>query len=168
MSNDFRTLDLGDEPEDINTPSASEWSFGEGNLVRCTFSTNKIVKMGMGANARKHESRIYWFIEQIDHDLFEARKINKKNVPSGDAETVTMQKLVNDFTPQLSYYEDVILPAMEELEDIIEQGDEYREDGRFYSGDGIRTSPRNRRKKCPCTLRPWTHLCQPQRASTHS
>lgn len=136
MNDRNRELDLGDEPEEINAEASSSWKYlSGGGHIRCVFSTTKTVKMGMGANSRKHLSRVYWFVEQVGDGLFEIRQINTKNVPAGDAQVIPMHKLVNEFTPQLAYYEDVVLPAMEELEEILEQGDDYREDGRLYSAE---------------------------------
>lgn len=136
MNEDIHELDLGDEPEETGTSKVSGWEYlSDGGMIRCVFSSSKTVKMGMGANARKHESLIYWFVEQIDAESFEIRKINTKNVPSGDAEVISIGQLVNDFKPQLAYYEDVVLPAMEDLEDILDQGDEYREDNRLYCAE---------------------------------
>ncbi|QJB55465.1 tetratricopeptide repeat protein [Pseudodesulfovibrio sp. zrk46] len=135
MTEERRKLDLGDEPEET-TPQVSGYDFlcGSGEL-RCAFSTSRTIKMGMGANARKHESVIYWYVEQTENGEYEGRKLNKRNVPEGDAETLLLHTLVNDFTPQLTYYEEVVLPAMEALEDILDKADEHREDGRHYSAE---------------------------------
>lgn len=136
MSDDFRNLDMGDTPESGSTKTISGWDYlTDGGFIRCVFSTTKVVNMGMGANAKKHESVTYWFIEQIGDELFEARRINDKNVPAGDAEEIPLHRLINDFTPELSYYEDVVLPAIEDLEEILDQGDEYRQDGELYSAE---------------------------------
>jgi len=103
--------------------------------VRCAFSTTKNVKMGMGVNSRTHESIIYWFVEQVGEETYLGRKLNTRNVPEGDSEPIPKHRLINEFTPQLAYYEEVVAPAMEELEEILEQGDEFREDGRLYSAE---------------------------------
>jgi len=136
MSDDFRELDLGDTPEELDSKTPSGWKYlSDGGLIRCAFSTTNSVKMGMGASMRKHENSVVWFVEQIDDEQFEVRKINTKYVPAGDAEVIPLHRLVNEFTPQLAYYEEMVLPAMEELEDKLNQGDDYREDGRLYSAE---------------------------------
>ncbi len=136
MGEDFRTLDLGDKPEIEESKTISGWDYlSDGGDIRCVFSTTKVVKMGMGANSRKHASRVYWFVEQTGKEQFEARKINTKNVPSGDIVPVPIHKLVNDYTPELSFYEETVLPAMEELEEILDDGDEFRDEGRLYSAE---------------------------------
>lgn len=136
MSDDPHKLDLGDTPEKDSAKTISGWEYlTEGGVIRCVFSTSRVVKMGMGANARRHQSVTYWYVEQDGEERFEARRINEKNVPSGDAEVVPLHRLINEFTPELSYYEDVVLPAMLELEEILDQGDEYREGGELYSAE---------------------------------
>lgn len=135
MVGNSRKLDLGDEPDESrSTVSGHDYLSGAGH-VRCVFSTTKTVKMGVGVNARKHESTIYWFVEQIGEETYVGRKLNTNNVPEGDNETIPKHRLINEFTPQLAYYEDVVAPAMGELEDILEQGDELREDGRLYGAE---------------------------------
>ena len=111
-------------------------SLPDDDEIQCVFSTEKKVKMGMGASATTRINRVYWFVEQASPNEFRARKINQKNVPSGDYEKLTKDQLVESFTPQLLYYEDVVLPAMENLEDILDEGDEHREGGRLYSAEG--------------------------------
>lgn len=104
--------------------------------IRCVFSRDRKVKMGVGASVRTRVNRVFWFIEQVDEATFEARRINRNNVPAGNAEIVTREELINAYTPQLLYYEDVVLPAMDALEDILDTGDEHRINGRLYSAEG--------------------------------
>ena len=87
----------------------------------CVFSTIRKTKIGMGSSARTRTTRVLWFVEQTGEESFEARKINPRNVPAGNAEIIPLHRLVNDFTPELAYFEDVVLPAMLELEDILDQ-----------------------------------------------
>lgn len=112
------------------------WDLLDDGEIRCVFSTEKKVKMGMGASATTRVNRVYWFVEQIDPDHFEIRQINRSKVPAGDPEIVTKERLVDFYTPELSYYEEVVLPAIEELEDILDTADAHREGGRLYSAEG--------------------------------
>lgn len=104
--------------------------------IRCVFSMDRKVKMGVGASIRTRVNRVFWFIEQVGEDEFEARRINRNNVPAGDAETLTREELISSYTPQLLFYEDVVLPAMDALEDILDTGDEHRAKGKLYSAEG--------------------------------
>ncbi|MBU4191208.1 MAG: tetratricopeptide repeat protein [Pseudodesulfovibrio sp.] len=116
--------------------TVSGWDFLPGDgAIRCVFSSTSIVKLGQSAMAQRHESTLYWYVEQVEDDLFEARKINAKNVPAGNAEAISLRRLLNEFTPRLAYYEDVVLPAMKDLEKILDQGDRERAHGRLYSAE---------------------------------
>ena len=134
MSSRF-TLDLDDAPELSGRSDDAGWGYlRDGGRIRCVFSSDAI-DAGSGALGRRTVARTHWLVEQIDDERCEARRINSHHVPTGDVEIVSMQRLVEKFVPQLGYYEDVVIPAMENLDEIIERGDEYREDGRLYSAE---------------------------------
>ncbi|BDQ33756.1 tetratricopeptide repeat protein [Pseudodesulfovibrio portus] len=131
MSDDFFGLELptsagnGDE-----TPSG--WRYlSRGGCVKCAFSTTTAVEMGVGMNRRVHKGQNFWFVEQVDRGVFEGRLLNDRHVPSGDAETIDLQELVDGYRPELAYYEELVLPAMLELEKTLDRGDEHRERGRL-------------------------------------
>lgn len=112
------------------------WDLPGDEEIRCVFSTDAKVKMGMGASMTTRINRVYWYIEEISPDRFEARRINRNNVPAGDPEILNREQLIESFTPQLLYFEDVVLPAMEALEDILDTADDHRQAGRLYSAEG--------------------------------
>ena len=89
--------------------------------------------MGLSANRRTHKSRNFWFVEQVDKDRFEGRMLNNLHVPTGDAESIDLQDLVGNYTPEIAYFEELALPAMLELEKTLDRGDEHRERGRLDS-----------------------------------
>jgi tetratricopeptide (TPR) repeat protein len=147
MSDEHHKLDLGDKPEKMAAPSG--WDYlSDGGCIRCVFSTAKRVKMGMSANTGKQDVRVLWFVEQVAPEKFEARRINAHNVPAGESEFIPMHKLVNEFTPQIAFYEEDVLPAMLALEDKLDQGDDLRQEGKLYSaemeyGDALKMDERN-------------------------
>jgi tetratricopeptide (TPR) repeat protein len=136
MVGESRKLDLGDAPDVSRSKSVSGWEYlTENGSVRCAFSTKNVVKLGMSANLKSHEVLIYWFVEQVEEELFEVRRINSKNVPAGNAEMIPLRRLLNEFTPELARYEDVVLPAMEALESLLDRADDERASGRLYSAE---------------------------------
>lgn len=136
MSDDSRELDLGEGPDAHGSTATSGWKYlSDGGVIRCAFSTSKVVKMGMGVQMRKHENLMYWYVEQVDSEQLEARLINTQHVPAGSPKLIPLHRLVNEFTPQWAYYENKVLPAMENLEDVLGQGDDFRADGRLYSAE---------------------------------
>jgi len=136
MSDEPRDPDLGEDLVCSKYEAPSGWDYlSDGGRIMCAFSTARAARMGVGVNMRKHESLAYWFVEQVDDDLFEARRINARHVPAGDSEPVSLSRLISEFTPQIAYYEEKVLPAIEELKGILDRGDEFREDGRLYSAE---------------------------------
>ncbi|WP_285905346.1 tetratricopeptide repeat protein [Pseudodesulfovibrio pelocollis] len=127
---------LADTAGVVRKKTVSGWDFLPGDgAIRCVFSSTAIVMLGQGSTSQRHESTIYWYVEQVEDDEFEARRINSKHVPAGNPETISLRRLLNEFTPRLAYYEDVVLPAMEALEETLDRADRDRAHGRLYSAE---------------------------------
>ncbi|WP_196772786.1 tetratricopeptide repeat protein [Pseudodesulfovibrio alkaliphilus] len=120
----------------VERKTVSGWDFLPGDgAIRCVFSSTAIVMLGQGATSQRHESTVYWYVEQIADDEFEARRINSRHVPAGNTEIISLRRLLNEFTPRLAYYEDVVLPAMHSLEETLDRADRDRVRGRLYSAE---------------------------------
>ena len=131
MNDEFFGLELPTSADEGGT-TPSGWRYlSRGGRIKCAFSTTKAVKMGEGVNRRTHRSQNFWFVEQVDRKRFEGRMLNDRHVPTGDAESIDVQDLVENYTPELAYYEELVLPAMLELEKTLDRGDEHRERGRL-------------------------------------
>lgn len=132
MNDDFFGLELPKADGKSGEKPPSGWRYlARGGSVRCAFSATREVPMGVGANKRTHRSRTFWFVEQVGRGEFEGRMLNDRHVPSGDAVFIDLQTLVADYRPELAYYEELVLPAMLELEKTLDRGDEHRERGRL-------------------------------------
>ena len=134
MSDDFFGLELPTAADDGDKASQtpSGWRYlSRGGHIRCAFSTTNAVQTGAGMNRRTRQSQNFWFVEQVDRGVFEGRMLNDRHVPTGDAETIDLQELVDSYRPELAYYEELVLPAMIELEKTLDRGDEHRERGRL-------------------------------------
>ena len=114
MNDDFFALDLASTLDDEGAPKPpSGWKYmSRGGMIRCAFSTTRPVKMGMGASQRTHTSQNFWYVEQVDREEFTGRMINDSHVPTGDPEPISMQDLVSNYTPELTYFEELVRPAM--------------------------------------------------------
>jgi len=123
------TLDDADDLPDIDIPRPKE------GFIKCAFSSAATIKVGTGATTRQHKTHLLWFVRQIEENRLEISKINDHHVPTGDPEIIGLARLVENYTPELEYYETHVLPAMEKLEDTLDQGDEFREKKQFYSAE---------------------------------
>lgn len=103
--------------------------------VRCVFSTVERIKVGTGTTTRHHASKLYWYIEEVGDDQFSLRQINSKYVPAGDEETISFQTLVDDYLPELEFWEDKVIPAVAELDALVKSGEADRLDGKYYSAE---------------------------------
>lgn len=131
MNDDFFGLELPTAADD-GDKAPSGWRYlSRGGRVKCAFSTTEAVQMGAGVNRRTRKSRNFWFVEQVDRGVFERRMLNDRHVPAGDAGTLDLQDLVDGYRPELAYYEELVLPAMIELEKTLDRGDEHRGRGRL-------------------------------------
>ncbi|QJB55467.1 tetratricopeptide repeat protein [Pseudodesulfovibrio sp. zrk46] len=111
--------------------------FSEGircdGAVQCVFSTSETIKVGTGTTTRKHVTKIYWYIEEIEPREFQAYQINESHVPSGDGKLLTFTDLMRDYVPELEFFEDKVLPAMDELSTHLKEGETYQAEGKLYS-----------------------------------
>lgn len=125
----LRGMDLDiDDPQDLPV--------NECGAIRCVFSRLETVGVGSGTTKRKAESKILYYVEELPERQFTVRPLNGKNVPMGMATVIDFDALVGEYAPELVYYEEQVLPAMEELEEYLDEGDGYREDGKLYSAEG--------------------------------
>lgn len=116
MNDEFFDLELPNIIDRGERPPSGWRYLSRSGVVKCVFSTTKSMKMGVGPTSTTRESQNFWYIEQVGKDMFEGRMVNNRHVPTGNAETITMQDLISNYTPEIAYYEELVLPAM------IEQG----------------------------------------------
>lgn len=107
----------------------------EHGVVCCVFSTLDKIKVGTGTTTRSHYSKLFWYIEEVNEKTFTARQINQNNVPSGDEVTITLDQLLQDYSPEVQFYEDKALPAIQALNIHLQEGETHRKEDRFYSAE---------------------------------
>lgn len=121
---------------DLDLDDSLDPTMGEDGSVRCVFSTMEMMKVGTGTTTRKHASKLYWFVEEEENEMFSVRQINTHHIPAGDRKTIPLQELMNRYIPEIEFYEEKTIPAMEVLEDHLDDGDQYFSDGKLYSAEG--------------------------------
>lgn len=120
---------------DFDTPPPTDLSRmrDSAGRIMCVFSSVEDMRVGTGTTTRKHLSKIYWYVEELSDDRFSLRRINSHHVPSGDAQIIPLPKLIEGFTPEVEFFEGNTIPAMELLQEFLDQGTEQREQGKLYS-----------------------------------
>ncbi|CCH50038.1 tetratricopeptide repeat protein [Pseudodesulfovibrio piezophilus] len=128
------TEDSGRLELDTGQSYLAEATSDEG-LVNCVFSSTSMIKVGTGTTTRSHRTKLYWYVEEIEDKLFAVRQINTNSVPSGDEKIISLDELMAEYSPEVEYFEDQTLPAMQNLDDHLDLGESLREEERFYSAE---------------------------------
>lgn len=102
--------------------------------VRGVFSTQEIRKVGTGTTTRKTVQKTFWFVEQHGSEI-ECQPLNTNYVPSGPKRKISMEDLINKFSPEPEFYMNSVYPKMQELQYSVRQGDRYRESGETFAAE---------------------------------
>ena len=102
--------------------------------VRGVFSTQEIRKVGTGTTTRKTVQKTVWFVEQHGNEI-ECQPLNTNYVPSGPKRKISMEDLINKFSPEPEFYMNSVYPKMQELQYSVRQGDRYRESGETFAAE---------------------------------
>ncbi|WP_207261787.1 tetratricopeptide repeat protein [Desulfovibrio sp. Huiquan2017] len=112
MKDDFFALHLDNGDGGLASPRPSGRAYMAGGLVRCVFSTATHVRMGMGASSRIRETQVFRFVEQTGVDDFAGRLLSDRHLPVGEVQLITLDELVEDYAPELAYFEAQAVPAL--------------------------------------------------------
>ncbi|MGE4551497.1 MAG: tetratricopeptide repeat protein [Desulfovibrionaceae bacterium] len=104
--------------------------------LRCAFSDKKTIKIGAGATSRKQTVNVYWYAEQLGPDEFGLWMLNANYVPTGQRRAVSKAQLLEDFHPELDFYNRNVFPRVVEMADAVRHGDEHRAVGEYDAAIG--------------------------------
>ncbi len=116
-------------------PQPDALTFDPASALKGAFSSQERVRLGFGGTARMTASTIYWYVEQIGADSYEARKLNTNYLPTDEVVRLSTEKFLIRFTPEITLYAEKVRPAMTEVARTIERGDRLRDEGRLYSAE---------------------------------
>lgn len=131
MKDEFFALHLDTDEEPASGPSGRACMAG--GMVRCVFSAVTPVKMGMGSNSRTHESLTFRFVEQTGEEDFASRLLSDRHLPMGETELISLDDLIEGYSPELAYFEEHVVPAMLER-GLPEDALASAIDGRVFNG----------------------------------
>ncbi len=113
---------------------SSENSLEQGAPIKGVFSSQEIRKVGTGTTTRKTVQKIFWFVEQ-DGDTLMMQSINMNFVPTGKKRIITLQELLEKFSPEPEFYMQSVYPKMREVNDSVKEGDSLRDQGKHFSAE---------------------------------
>ena len=86
-------------------------------------STKYEYKVGERGSRYRHGT--FWFVRKRDEETFEVRPLNANHLPSGLTKLVSREDFLKFYTPELSYYQDNMLPCLETLQKKVRLGRRY-------------------------------------------
>jgi tetratricopeptide (TPR) repeat protein len=103
--------------------------------VRGVFSSQEVRKVGTGTTTRKTVQKTFWFVEQDADGAIMLQALNSNYIPTGPKKIISMDDLINSYSPEPEFYIQSVFPKMQELDKAIEKGDEYREKAETFSAE---------------------------------
>jgi tetratricopeptide (TPR) repeat protein len=105
--------------------------------IKGVFSTQETRKLGTGTTQRKTVTKNYHFVEQNAEGEIECRALNTNFVPSGPKHKITLEELMEQFSPEPEYYMSSVYPKMQELQRTIDKADTHRENGESFAAEFV-------------------------------
>ena len=121
---------------DLDLDDEFETGVCDEGMVRCVFSTVGLEE-DTGVTTREYAEKRYWFIDEVGNGLFSVRRINASHVPTGEPTIIPLDELMEKYVPEIPYYEEKTIPAMNQLEDYLDDGDQHRQAGKLYSAANL-------------------------------
>ncbi|MDR0466979.1 MAG: tetratricopeptide repeat protein [Deltaproteobacteria bacterium] len=103
--------------------------------IKGVFSTQEIRKVGTGTTQRKTVYKGFYFIEQDEDGMIDCQPLNSNYVPSGQKRKITMEELIEKFSPEPEFYLNSVYPKMQELARAIDNADSHRDKGETFAAE---------------------------------
>ena len=103
--------------------------------IKGIFSTQSVAKVGTGTTTRRIIQKTYWFVTEMETNVFDIQPLNKNYIPSGPKRRITIEDLLNKFAPEPEFYISTVFPKMQELQGTIRKGEKHRRKGEVFSAE---------------------------------
>jgi len=103
--------------------------------IKGVFSTQEIRKVGTGTTQRKTVYKGFYFIEEEESGSIECQPLNSNYVPSGQKRKITMEEIMEKFSPEPEFYLNSVYPKMQALQRTINSADAHRTKGETFAAE---------------------------------
>lgn len=103
--------------------------------LRGVFSSQEVRKVGTGTTIRKTVQKVFWFIDQEEEGTINIQPLNTNYVPTGAKRPITMEELLQKYSPEPEFYVQSVFPQMQRLEESIQKGDTHRDKNETFSAE---------------------------------
>lgn len=127
--------DVPNRPEATPPAQSSATPGKPRERIKGIFSTQAIQKVGTGTTTRRTIQKMYWFVEEPEVGVLEVQPLNKHYVPSGPKRRISLEELLEKFSPEPEFYISTVYPRLRELNKVIQKGEQHRERGEIFSAE---------------------------------
>jgi tetratricopeptide (TPR) repeat protein len=126
---------MNPKPPNTHDAATRDASNNARERIKGIFSTQAIQKVGTGTTTRRTIQKMYWFVEEDDKHVLEIQPLNKNYVPSGPKRNISLDELLEKFSPEPEFYVSTVYPRLRELNMVIQKGERHREKGETFSAE---------------------------------
>lgn len=103
--------------------------------IRGVFSSQEVRKVGTGTTTRKTVQKVFWFVEEAADGSILVQPMNSNYIPTGPQKTISMDELLEKYSPEPEFYVQSVYPKMKEMEKALSSGDKFRDKGETFSAE---------------------------------
>ncbi|UZP67828.1 tetratricopeptide repeat protein [Desulfovibrio mangrovi] len=103
--------------------------------MKGVFSHEQAATIGHGTTKRTTTSLQYVYVMEEQDEKYSVRVINANNLPTGEAEFISFDQLMHEYTPEPDFYHEKVFPAMRELGKTIARGERHLKNGEPYTAE---------------------------------
>lgn len=103
--------------------------------LRGVFSSQEVRVVGTGTTRRKSIHKVFWFVEQNEDGTIEVQPLNTNYVPTGSKKPLSMEELLEKYSPEPEFYVQSVYPKIRELNESVDRGDQCRDKGENFSAE---------------------------------
>lgn len=103
--------------------------------IRGVFSSQEVRVVGTGTTRRRSIHKVFWFVEQDNKGTIQVQSINNNYVPTGVPKKISMEELLERYSPEPEFYIQSVFPKIRELNESVRTGDKCREKGENFSAE---------------------------------
>lgn len=101
------------------------------------YSRIRNTEVGLGDTAQNYTQKTYWYVRLADDDTYEIRPLNINHMPSGIVSYIGKKEFLEEFNPELDYYQKKNLSYLQSLNKKLQKGKSSFEEGNLEAVEQI-------------------------------
>ncbi len=115
--------------------SSGGMKFQSDKPLRGVFSQEQASVIGHGTTKRTTKSLQFVYAVEEDDGRISMRIINANHLPTGECEYITLDELIDGYSPEPEVYHEKVFPAMRELAKTVARGERHLKNDEPFSAE---------------------------------